>query len=149
MSSCCPLHIIIQWIPGILNIPGNNLVDRAAKQETELPPTADLLITFFKCTERHQKNHQRPCYWPQPNKGNLQPLPSFNRRCADYYMGIRSANSKITLRTSPCIASLLTSIRSWYWFCLSNMQRRRSHPTSLADKMPRWWLLTTKSIWLS
>ena len=39
-----PVTIIIQWIPGHSNIPGNKLADRAAKQAAELPPTADLAI---------------------------------------------------------------------------------------------------------
>ena len=41
-----PAAVIIQWIPGHSNISGNELADRAAKQATELPSTADLPITL-------------------------------------------------------------------------------------------------------
>ena len=40
------VHIIIQWILGHLNIPDNDLADRAAKQATGLPPSVDLVIAF-------------------------------------------------------------------------------------------------------
>ena len=41
-----PATIIIQWIAGHSNIPGNELADRGAKQATELPPIADLPIAL-------------------------------------------------------------------------------------------------------
>ena len=39
-------HIVFQWIPRHSNIPGNDLADRAEKQATELPPSADFPIAF-------------------------------------------------------------------------------------------------------
>ena len=138
---------IIRWIPGHLNIPGNDLVDRVAKQATELPPSTDLPIAFSSALNVIKK-FIRPCYCSGLNKGVLQPLPSINWHCIDYYTGRWNFNSKTAFRMSPCITSLLISIISWYWSCLSNMQRR-SHPAPLVDNMLSWWLTNTKSIWLS
>ena len=41
-----PAQVIIQWIPGHSNIPGNELADAAAKEATTVPPTDALPISL-------------------------------------------------------------------------------------------------------
>ena len=86
---------------GYSNIPGNDLVDRSTKQATELPPLADLPIGFSSALNVIKKVIR------DPDVAHDQ-----TRDIYTHYTVRRNVNSKTTFRTSPCITSLLTSIRS-------------------------------------
>ena len=63
-------HIVFHWIPRHSNIPGNDLADRAEKQATELPPSADFPIAFSSALNVIKNDIRDPAIAHRPSIDN-------------------------------------------------------------------------------